>query len=123
MKRINNLAVSAIISIGIISFSCTKENEEDLSKQINDTCQADKAVYATIGPIFQSKCVQCHSGSEGAKGISLNSYEGVKNAAGKNLLKAIKHEPGVRAMPLNGKKLSDCEIAKIESWINRNFPQ
>lgn len=123
MKRINNLMLSFIISLGLLFFSCTKENEEDLSKQEIDSCQADKAVYASLEPIFQAKCIQCHSGADGTKGISLDSYEGVKNAAGKNLLKAVKHEPGVRAMPLNGKKLSDCEIAKIESWINRDFPQ
>lgn len=116
MKNINSSF--AFLLIGLL-ISCTKDNVEELS---ND-CNSDQATYKTIKLTFENNCVQCHNTGFSNRNIRLDSYEGAKNAASNELLKAIKHEQGITPMPYDGNKLSDCEIKSIESWINKNFPQ
>lgn len=115
----NKIYSFALFSISMFAFSCTKENVEELSKG----CNSEQATYSSIKQIFENNCVQCHSKDYSNKNIRLDTYEGAKNAASNDLLKAIKHEPGDTPMPYGGNKLSDCEIKSIESWISRNYPQ
>ena len=39
------------------------------------------------------------------------------------VLPAIKHANGVPPMPNGMPKLNDCDIAKIEAWINAGMPE
>src|SRR5580700_2693130 len=87
-----------------------------------------------IRPIFQRRCLGCHSAAEARAGLSLESYAGVMKGGGSGdivkpglpgrsmLYQAVAHEgDGVPRMPLNLPKIPDAEIALIREWIQRGL--
>lgn len=80
---------------------------------------------ADINEILNVNCFRCHSGDAAAgSGIQLDQYNIVKAyAENGKLLSAITHDGTVTPMPLDGGKLSDCEISKFEAWKNNEYPQ
>jgi hypothetical protein len=38
-------------------------------------------------------------------------------------LGAIRHAPGFSPMPQGESKLADCDIEKIENWIDQAYPE
>ncbi len=86
------------------------------------TCNTNQVGYvSTILPLIQSQCYACHSNSTKSVGGGI-SLEGHSNLAvyannGK-LLGSIKHQQGYVAMPSNGGKLSDCQIAQVQKWVD-----
>jgi hypothetical protein len=38
------------------------------------------------------------------------------------LMKAVKHDPSVIPMPVGGSRLSDCDISKIQIWVDAGAP-
>ena len=61
----------------------------------------------------------CHSSSRKEAGIALDKYDEAIKVDPSLLLGVIRHEPGFLQMPRNSAKLSDCDIKKIEEWINQ----
>lgn len=107
----------------VTSFSCTWNNEAELYP-----CDSINVTYSqTVKAIIEKRCYSCHSASNSAlygDGINLEGYSNLKNATDAGLvLGNIKHEPGFLAMPKGGPKLSDCDIAKIEAWVNKGAPE
>jgi hypothetical protein len=89
----------------------------------DDECVTEAMSYKNdILPILKDKgCTasSCHNGSNPALG-DLNGYATLKVLADANrLLGAIKHEANFSAMPKGGSKMGDCEISKIEAWVNQ----
>lgn len=77
----------------------------------------------TVFPIIQNRCLGCHSGSSPSGGISLETHADIVAVANSGaLMGAIRHEPGYSQMPQNGAKLSDCNIAQIQKWIDDGTP-
>lgn len=85
-------------------------------------CITDNMSYtANIIPIIQSNCYTCHSVSAGPDNgnIILEGYSEIKKYVDSGqLLGAIKWESGYSRMPQDASQLSECNIAKIESWID-----
>lgn len=94
-------------------------NEGAKNTTCTSDCDTSKFTYSEIvQPILTKNCVGCHNMISDQKGVILDSYtETFKVAQSGRLLKVIKHESGVTAMPLNG-KLLDCDIKLIEKWVN-----
>lgn len=75
--------------------------------------------------IFDTYCINsgCHNSTTQAGGYVLDNYTGCKTAAQSGrLLGAIKWQTGFSSMPKGGNKLADCDIAKIQKWINSGMP-
>ncbi|MEI6434847.1 MAG: c-type cytochrome domain-containing protein [Bacteroidota bacterium] len=87
-------------------------------------CDSVNVTYTlTINPILQGWCVGCHGGSNPANGLSLETYnEAVSCANSGRLMGAIRQEASFYAMPKGGEKLSPCEIALFQKWINTGTP-
>lgn len=90
----------------------------------NLICQnmCDSTVYTFSGaikPLIENKCQGCHSGSNAQGGIDLSTYNLVKaRVTDGKLWGSITHSTGFSAMPKNGTKLSDCELAQFRKWID-----
>ncbi|OIP02482.1 MAG: hypothetical protein AUJ98_01250 [Bacteroidetes bacterium CG2_30_33_31] len=85
----------------------------------DDGCDSSNVTFSgTILPLMNSYCTGCHSGSAPSGGIAITNYTNVSAIAqnGK-LYGSITHSAGFSAMPKNGTKLSDCNIAKVRIWI------
>ncbi len=80
--------------------------------------------WASVVPIFRSRCMPCHSSGRVSGGYNLTSYDAVMAAnivkpgdpANSKLLGTVKHTFG-SPMPKNGSKLPESEIQIIEKWI------
>jgi mono/diheme cytochrome c family protein len=95
---------------------------------IADT-SAQEITYSDIAPIFQSRCVLCHTGTSASDDLRLDSLEALMegsrngdvikpgNPGESELILRIKGISQPR-MPLTGPPfLSDEQISLIEKWI------
>ena len=79
-----------------------------------------------IAPIIAANCLRCH-GSNVANtlggGNDFGSYATLSRYPQNNLLGCVRHDPGFSVMPLDGGKLSDCDIQRLETWYALSKPQ
>ena len=76
-----------------------------------------------IVPLLEVNCYVCHASNVRFGNVILDSYDEVLiNVNNNKILGAIKHESGFSFMPQGAPKLLDCQIEKIESWINDGAP-
>ncbi len=114
------LAVAILV---IVMQSCYNDNEEDLYPQA-PACDTLNVTYsASVWPVIDANCTVCHSGESPSGNLPLTNYSEI-SAATENgkLLGAIKHEDGWTPMPKGGGKLPDCDITRIEIWVNNGAP-
>lgn len=127
--KINIPGLLILICAICFMYSCKHEIPVTTTPGGNDssiviTCDSSKFEYAaTIKPVLQTYCYNCHSGNAADGGsIQLDTYAVLKRQviSGK-LYKSITHT-GPNPMPKNGNKLSDCTIAIIRKWIEVGAP-
>lgn len=102
--------------------SCYYDVEEDFSKMTD--CNTTLVTYsATIVDIVSNRCYKCHAAALNLGNVTLEGYQQIKVYIDNGrLLGAIKREQGFSPMPQNEAMLSDCDITKIETWINNGAP-
>ena len=85
-----------------------------------EQCNTANLTYATdIEPILQHNCYSCHRADVNNGNVTLEGYTELKKyVTNGKLLGAIRHDSGYQPMPKNAAKLGNCEIAKIEQWVN-----
>ena len=120
MKLLNSVLIVLLMAI---SSGCYYDNEEKLYSQVDNTCDLTSVTFAaTVKPILQASCLACHSNSSANSsggGIKLQDYVDVSvQAKNGKLMGTVKHASGYQAMPQGGGKLSDCEISKLQKWID-----
>ena len=120
------LFLIGMILTSLLVLSCSKSNEETQQQNTNgntggNNCDTVNMKYAAdVLPIIQANCYSCHGNGLSQNGVSLDSYAKVKTQADNgNLIGVITHADGYPPMPQGAAKLSDCNINKIRSWINR----
>lgn len=75
-----------------------------------------------VQPLIQAKCQGCHSGNSPQGGIKLTSYAEIKAVAINGKLYGSLTRPS-NWMPKGGAKLDDCNLQKIQAWIDAGAPQ
>ena len=96
-----------------------------VSVSIADTCCADEFFVEKVAPIFERRCLSCHSDQQQAGGYSLQSAETAVDEGiiepGKPesslLLDVIQSVDGKADMPRDGQPLTDSDVATIRRWI------
>jgi len=77
----------------------------------------------TIRPLINLKCVGCHQGASPGGNYDLSTHAGVAAvAANGKLMGAVRHLSGFSAMPKNQAKLPQCDIDKLQIWVNDGAP-
>jgi len=112
-----------VIVIAIFMQSCYYDNVEDLYPQLPE-CDTTNVTYSnSVWPVINSNCTGCHGGNAPAGNIRLENYNDISSAANNgSLLGTIRHENGWSPMPKGGGKLNNCDITKIETWVNQGMP-
>lgn len=107
-----------IVGLMISAPACYYDSEEDLYG--TPDCNLEDVGYLnSVLPIVESKCYGCHDQASNFGNITLEGYDRLKDYVDNGqLLGVIKHESGFSPMPKNLPQLLDCEIEKIETWIN-----
>lgn len=125
-KIISALSILGLTTVLLLNQGCYYDKAELLNN--GTICDTTTSTYSLrVKPIIDSRCNACHSTNSNSSGILLDSYSALKAYAGPGgkLLPDIKQIPGTvfNAMPQGSSKLSDCNIAIIEAWINAGMPQ
>lgn len=112
---INRLLLTGCATIILVFVSCASNNEEELYP-----CVPESVTYSgTVAPIIQQNCFTCHGGDDPTSGIPFNTYDDLKVMVdAERLIGAIRRLEGFSSMPQNASALPDCEILKIEKWVN-----
>ncbi len=105
-------ALNKWITQGAKNNSCTDQS-----------CDSVNVSFAgNIFPIIKNSCTGCHSGNNPGSGIKLTTYAEITAIANNGKLSGtIKHLSGFKPMP-TGLRLSNCDIAKINTWIYNGTP-
>ena len=120
MKLLLKIAFFVIIAF---MTSCYYDSEEKLYPPLSGSCDLSNVTFAaTVTPILQASCFNCHSNATAANsggGIKIQNYADVVILVNNGrLMGSITHASGYQAMPLGGGKLTDCEISKLQTWID-----
>ena len=88
-----------------------------------DGCDTSDVKFSThVLPLMAQYCQSCHGNSVQNGGVKLTTHAEVVSAVTtRNLLENIKHLQGFKAMP-PGTKLPNCEIRKVEIWVDDGMP-
>ncbi len=110
-----------LMSVAMIS-GCFYDSEEDLYP--DTICDTVDVSYANdIKPIINNSCIGCHSAAANQGNVTLEGHESLlKYVDDKSLLGSVQQIAGFSPMPQGASKISDCNIAKIQSWINAGSP-
>lgn len=124
--------VLALLSICLLN-SCYYDNADELNPG-TEPCDTTGVVSfsSDIAPIMLHNCGSqngaCHSGTGSQSNYGLESFSAVSstiNSSG-TFLKSIIHDPSISSskwMPQNSSaKISDCNIQKIQAWLNKGMP-
>ena len=119
------IAILSIFSISALASSCYYD-KEDLLYGSGGNCDSTAATYSgTVAPIMNSYCATggCHNASSAAAGVVLDNYNGVKAIASNGkLIGTVNWASGFSPMPKGGSKLPNCNITKLQQWINAGAP-
>lgn len=107
----------AILAIVLLSNGCYYDKEEELYPTV-ECATADLSFQMDILPIITNNCYSCHDAASNFGGVVVEGYDQLKTYVDNGkLLGVIKQEAGFSPMPKNTAPLLDCEIEKIQSWI------
>lgn len=121
MKKSIFILCIGMFALSISFTSCYYDNEEDLYPG-GTACDTANVTYsANVVPLFAAQCNACHSGGAPAANIATDNYTSVK-ANISRIKGAINHTSGFSPMPQGGNKFTDCELKKIDAWINKGMP-
>jgi len=111
-----------VCGLGIILISaCGSTNQPT-----NSGTSVPVSFSQEVAPIFDQRCIQCHSGLQASGQLDLSSYSGVMAGsargavvtpgdAGKSKLISLVSSG---QMPKSGAKLTADQITILENWIN-----
>lgn len=100
--------------------SCSSDNEQDLGFREDCTEDIQNVSFSLdIQPIFSANCAipNCHAGPTPKNGYNFTDYNGIVNVDEFELVSAINRVQGFEPMPRNAAKLPECDIKRIEVWI------
>ncbi len=108
----------SILATSWLIGSCYYDVEEELYPTLG--CNTANVTYGgVVEPLLKSKCYKCHDAANNNGNITLEGYNNLKKYVDSGqLLGAIKHSLGYSQMPKNEGQLVDCNIQKIEVWVN-----
>ncbi|KAA3438815.1 c-type cytochrome domain-containing protein [Rufibacter hautae] len=129
MKKHLRLSLLAFTLSVTLFAACKDDKEEEITPNNPNNpqpaqCDTNNVTYSsTVSGIISTNCLACHSASQAEGGMILDTYARVKAVADNGkLIGVITHANGFPAMPKNGTKLSDCNIAKIQKWVSAGAP-
>lgn len=111
-----------LIPLMVLSTACSFDNEEDLFA--DEVCLTDDVTFSGfVKPLIDRSCSSCHNSALASGNVNLETFSTIKPVIEDGrFLGTIHHRPGFSPMPQGGPKLSDCELSKIERWIEDGFP-
>jgi hypothetical protein len=126
------MAWGLAIALAGVSAACSYTNSYEPPAPCNLPTTVSYQTH--VLPILVQNCYSCHSAqnykSLTSNTLNMEDFTQVKfyasPANGLNnvsyMVGNIRHDPGFVAMPNNGNKLPDCDIALIKAWVDAGAP-
>jgi len=122
MKNISSRKLLGLLYVGLIVSilsSCYYDNAEDLYPQSPECDTLNVTYSSTIAPIMSASCNDCHGESFANANVRTDNYDDLKTIADDGRLwGTVNHESGYSPMPKDRPKLNDCDLKKIEIWLD-----
>jgi len=109
MKTISKIKNILTILACITFFSCERNVEEELDLITDDQCDSEISFTASIKPIIDANCINCHGGN---RFPDLRTHGGISTNAARVRTQVVN-----RTMPQGG-SLTNEEIELIRCWID-----
>jgi hypothetical protein len=123
-------SMTAVVAIALASLlsACSYTNSADTLTPCN--LPQTVSYQVDVLPILKQQCYRCHSADKykvlSSSTLNMEDFSSLKYYAtpanGRNnisyLVGNIRHDSGFIPMPYDGGKLSDCEIATIQAWVD-----
>ncbi|WP_400192836.1 hypothetical protein [Hymenobacter sp. B81] len=108
----------------LILGSCAYDNAEDIAGPAPEcTPPAEVSYVQHITPLLNRNCYACHNSALQSGNVNLQDFGQLQQQARSGvLLGNVKHLPGYKPMPQGGAKLSDCDIALLQRWVEAGTP-
>jgi hypothetical protein len=102
--------------------ACYYDVEEEIYPILE--CDTQNVSYSgVVLNIISNNCYSCHDANSNFGNVTLEGYTALKTYVDNGkLLGVIRHEAGFSPMPQNQPQLVECNIAKIEAWIDAGAP-
>ncbi|MBO6516255.1 MAG: hypothetical protein JJ975_06865 [Bacteroidia bacterium] len=109
-----------ILLIFVGFYACKSRKSPEPPAQNNPAVEcSDTISYASvIKPIFDQKCIRCHSGKLPKGGIDLASYERASRVPGHRMECVVSAGGACNSMPPNGEPLTPDEAQYIQCWVS-----
>ncbi|HRZ76370.1 MAG TPA: hypothetical protein P5248_03325 [Bacteroidales bacterium] len=122
VHRTIKMIVLALLTAGLFP-SCYYDNEEELYGEL--PCDTLNNTYSgAIAKLMADNCNACHGGSNPEAGILTDNYADLQALAQSGKLAgAVNHQGGFSPMPKGARKLSVCDLQRINLWIDNGTPQ
>lgn len=122
LRKITGLIIFAPLLVWAMS-SCYYDNEEYLYPEPLD-CDTTNVTYTgTVVPVLEANCNSCHNQVSQQGGVITDNYNDLKVAIENGSFRgAINHINGWSPMPKGGNKLPECDLTKINLWLDRGAP-
>lgn len=112
-----------VVLVSLVPRACENNNEVDLygiieCDTLNITWESD------IKDILAANCVVCHGPVTARNNVRHDSYEAEMIVVNDGRLRGVvNHLDGYPRMPYNMPKLPECELNKINAWLNAGAPE
>jgi len=129
MKK-NTLGILSALALVFTLHACTSNSEEDIPKPSGGGggCDTTNINYTeeVRGIFTKHGCLSCHNANNPSGQVNLDDYHNAVSASGL-LLPALRHDPNLapsKYMPQGSPNpIPQCEIQRIEAWINNGNPE
>jgi len=121
IKTLSGLFFVSIFSLSISS--CYYDNYEDLYGNAN-ACDTSAVTFSQdIKVLIGQNCEGCHNGASASGGLNLAGHQNISSAAlSGTIMDRVTRDAGDPLLMPPGQALSECDQAKLRTWINAGAP-
>ena len=111
-----------LAAIAAFVFGCESKNEEELFE--NEECDTLNVTYnGNIEIILRNNCYECHAKAVATAGVILEGYDNlILRVESGRFRGAVNHLEGYIPMPKDRGFLPECDLAKINIWLDNGAP-
>ena len=126
MIRKNIIFLSVFVMILVLVFlpsGCENNNELDLYGETE--CDTINITWeSAIADILNKYCVECHGPVIHYNNVRHDSYDSEMIVVNDGRLRGVvNHLPGYKKMPFERGKLPECDLKKINIWLDNGAPE
>jgi hypothetical protein len=114
-----------IFILSLFAFTACYYDSEEYLYPNTGQCDTLNLTYQNyVAELLNTHCNSCHNASTPSGNVITSDFTNLLIIINNGKLKgSINHLPGFSPMPKGGNKLPDCDLAKINAWLNAGHPE